>query len=148
MAWVLVTGEDVSFLKDTLHVLRPAGYEVIAVPDGPTALQLLVDLAHTRDLVVLLRTRMGQMDAALFLTAVASDPDHLRWNHAYLLLSERPNNLPADLNPYLDVLAAVVAPPANASDVDGWADLLDALDLAARQLPSHQPPTANSQPTL
>lgn len=135
MAWVLVTGEDVSFLKGTLQVLRPAGYEVVAVPDGPTALQLLVDLAHTRDLVVLLRTRMGQMDAAEFLTAVASDPDHLRWNHAYVLLDEHPNDLPADLDPYLDLLAALAAPPSDTADADGWADLLDALDLVVRQLP-------------
>lgn len=144
MAWVLVTGEDMSFLQAALQVIRPAGHEVVAVPDGRTALQLLVDLAHARHLAVLLRMRMGQMDAAEFLTAVASDPDHLRWTHAYVLLDEHPNALPADLDPYLDLLAALAVPPSDTADADGWADLLDALDLVVRQLPSNQPPPANS----
>jgi len=134
MAWVLVTGEDIVFLQDALPALRPAGYEVVAAPEGATALQLLVD--SPRHIVVLIWRRMGQMDVAEFLSAVAAD-DALRWNHAYILVDEHPGDLPADVERSLDELEApVVETPVSASDVDGWADLLDAISLAVRSLPS------------
>lgn len=141
MAWVLITGEDIDFLRDALPALRPAGYKVVAVPEGATALQLLVDSPH--HMVVLLLRRMGQMDVADFLSAVADD-DTLRWNHAYILVDEHPSDLPVDVEHSLDALAApVVETPVGASDVDGWADLLDAISLAVRSLPSERGATTS-----
>jgi hypothetical protein len=76
------------------------------------------------------------MEVAELLGAVAVDAD-LPWRHAYILLDGVPGLLPAHVERYLAQLAVpVVATPADASDVDGWADLLDALELAVRRLPS------------
>ncbi len=136
MVWVLVTGEDVAFFQDALHVLRPTGFEVVAAPEGATALQLLVDSPH--HMVVLLRRHMGQMDVADFLCAVADD-DALRWNHVCILVDRHPDDLPVDVERSLDELGApVVETPVGASDIDGWADLLDAISLAVRSLPSER----------
>jgi hypothetical protein len=140
MAWVLVTGEDTRFLQNSFQILRPAGYEVLAVPDGGTALQLLVDVTPVRDMVVLLRPRMGQTDVADFLSAVAADDARLRWSHAYILLDGRPGGLPAEVERFRAQLAVPMVPtPMDADDVDGWADLLDAIHLAVQLLPSHRP---------
>ena len=59
MAWVLVTGEDDAIYHGVTRVVRREGYEVVATPDGATALHLLVDIARVQDVVVLLRLRMG-----------------------------------------------------------------------------------------
>ena len=134
MAWILLTGEDVDFYQNALQMLRPAGHQLVATADGRTALQLLVDI--DRNLIVLLRQRMGQMAVDDFLSAVAVDGT-VRWRHAYLLLDGPLSNFSVDIKRHLVVLAApIVATPADASDVDGWADLLDAIDLADGQLPS------------
>lgn len=136
MAWVLVTGRDVDFFHDALQKLPPSGYEVVAAPEGTTALQLLTDIAPARDMLVLLRREMGQLDVADFLSAATVD-DVLRRRHAYLLLDDAPGGLPDDVERYLDrVSVPVLRTPADASDADAWEDLLDALDLAARQLPT------------
>lgn len=132
MAWVLITGEDTGFYQGATQRVRPAGYDVVAVPDGSTALQLLVDDAQP--MVVLLRDPMGQMGASDFLSAVAVN-DVLRRRHAYILLDGLPDDLPADVERYCAELAVpLVVAPADASDSDGWADLLDAIVLAVRQL--------------
>ena len=145
MAWVLVTGEDETLLRGILRVVRPAGHDVVETPDGATALQLLTDIAQMRDMVVLLRWRMGRMDVAEFLSAVATDAGLLRWHHRYILLDGRPGELPADVERYCAQLAvAIVTIPTDVSDADGWADVLDAVNLAARQLPSSRPPPENS----
>ena len=140
MAWVLITGEDVNFLHDALQMLRPAGQEIVSAPDGATALQLLVDVAQVRDMIVLLRREMGQMDIAAFLGA-ATINDRLKRRHAYLLLDGLPGELPEEVEQVLDRMSVpMLAIPTATSDVDGWADVLDAIDLAARQLPAHQLP--------
>ena len=132
MAWVLITGEDTGFYQGATERMRPVGYDVVAVPDGSTALQLLVDDAQP--MVVLLRDSMGQMGVSDFLSAVA-DNDVLRRRHAYILLDGLPDDLPADVERYCAELAVpLVEVPADASDSDGWADLLDAIALAVRQL--------------
>jgi CheY-like chemotaxis protein len=144
MAWVLVTGEDEMLHRGILRVVRPAGHDVVETPDGATALQLLTDIAQARDMVVLLRWRMGRMDVAEFLSAVATDAGLLRWHHRYILLDGRPGELPADVERYCAQLAvAIVTTPTDVSDADGWADVLDAVNQAARQLPSSRPPPEN-----
>jgi CheY-like chemotaxis protein len=141
MTWVLVTGEDGALYQNILQVLRPAGYDVVAAADGAVALQMLGDMAPTRSMVVLLRPQMGRMDVAEFLGAVAVDAD-LPWRHTYILLDGTPDQLPVEAQRYLDLLAVpVIRTPADASDDDGWADLLDAIELAARHLPSEANPT-------
>ncbi|HEX8036453.1 MAG TPA: hypothetical protein VF510_21530 [Ktedonobacterales bacterium] len=136
MAWVLVTGEDAVLYQNVLRVVRPSGYDVIAAPDGAIALQLLVDSAH--EMIVLLRLQMGQMDAADFLATVEADSSsRLRWRHAYILLHGEPGNLPIEVEQRVARLGVwVVASPGDTTDVEDWADLLDTLALAARQLPS------------
>jgi len=141
MAWVLVTGEDDAIYHGVTRVVRREGYEVVAAPDGATALQLLVDVARVQDVVVLLRPRMGQLGATEFLSAVATEDILLRW-HAYILLDGPPVELPAEVERFRATLAIPqVAAPLDADDEDGWADLLDAINLAVRQLPAHRPPS-------
>lgn len=140
MAWVLVTGGDINFFRGALQKLPPAGYEVIAVPDGTTALQLLEDIAQARDVIVLLRREMGQLGVTEFLSLVTQE-DRLRWSYAYLLLDEEPGELPAEIKRFLELMPVfVLSPPIDTSDADGWADLLDAIALAVRQLPSNHAP--------
>ncbi len=128
MAWVLVTGEDTTFYVNSLHVLRPAGYEVVGSPDGATALQLLVDTA--REMVVLLRKQMGRTEVA--------PNDVLRFRHTYVLLDGPPSDSSPELQRYLDLLAApMVDTPTDLSDADRWDDLLKVLAVAARKLPPH-----------
>ncbi|MGZ3581129.1 MAG: hypothetical protein ACXVCX_18055 [Ktedonobacterales bacterium] len=136
MAWMMVTGEDVVLYQNVLRVVRPSGYDVIAAPDGAIALQLLEDSTH--EMIVLLLPQMGQIDAADFLAAVEADTtSRLRWRHAYILLDEGPGNLPTEVEQRVARLGVwVVAPPGDTTDVEDWADLLDTLALAARQLPS------------
>jgi len=135
MVWVLVTGEDTTFYVNSLHVLRPAGYEVVGSPDGATALQLLVDTA--REMVVLLRKQMGRVDAVEFLTEVAPN-DVLRFRHTYVLLDGPPSDMSPELQRYLDLLAVpMVDTPADLSDADRWDDLFEVLAVAARKLPPH-----------
>jgi len=135
MVWVLVTGEDTTFYVNSLHVLRPAGYEVVGSPDGATALQLLVDTA--REMVVLLRKQMGRVDAVEFLCEVAPN-DVLRFRHTYVLLDGPPSDMSPELQRYLDLLAVpMVDTPADLSDADRWDDLLEVLAVAARKLPPH-----------
>jgi CheY-like chemotaxis protein len=132
MAWVLVTGEDVAFYQNALRMLRPAGHDLVATPDGATVLQLLGDTAHS--MVVLLAKRMGQMDLDEFLSAAAID-EVLRSRHVYLLLDGTPDELPAEIERYRAELAIPLVPiPTDVSDIDGWADLLDAISLATRQI--------------
>ena len=134
MAWILVTGEDVIFYQNALRVLRSAGHQLVASADGSVALQLLVDVDH--EFVVLLREWMGQMNVAEFLSAVDVN-DTLRWQHAYLLLDGTSDTFSTDAERHFTLLAApVVTTPGDASDVDDWGDLLDAIELAVRQLPS------------
>jgi hypothetical protein len=140
MAWLLITGEDVALYQNSLTIVQPSGYDVIAAPDGAVALQLLVDSAH--EMVVLLRLQMGQIDAADFLATVEADmSSRLRWRHAYILLDGGPGNLPIELEQRIARLGVwVVALPGDSTDVEGWADLLDTLALAVRQLPSSRAP--------
>jgi hypothetical protein len=138
MAWVLITGEDVAFYQNALQMLRPADHDLVAAPDGATVLQLLGDTA--RPMVVLLASRLGQMDVLEFLSAAAID-EVLRWRHAYLLLDGVPGELPAEVERYRAELAIPLVPtPGDVTDVDGWADLLDAISLAARQVTGEDRP--------
>ncbi len=143
MAWVLITGEDAVLYQNLLQVLRPSGYDIIVAPDGGIALQLLVDSAH--EMVVLLRLQMGQMDAAAFLAAVeVATSSRLRWRHAYILLDGGTGNLPPEVEQRVARVGAwVVARPGDTTDVEGWADLLDTLALAVRQLPSSRLPSSD-----
>lgn len=140
MAWVLVTGEDRTFFEGILNTVRPVGHAVVVTPDGATALQLLRDISRQANMVVLLRHRMGQTSIGTFVQAVEADSD-VRWRHAYLLVRDPFIELPAHVERHVDQLVVTtVAAPDDASDVDGWADVLDAIELAARQLPTSQTP--------
>jgi len=135
VTWVLITGADDALYRGALRAIQPEGHHVLATPSGATALQLLSDLSPIRGVVVLLRSSMGNPDATEFLGAVSASADTLRWRHAYILLNERKGERTAALDRYLAQLAIpLVETPSDPFDVDGWADLLDAIGIAERQL--------------
>lgn len=133
MAWIVVTGEDAVFYSNALHMLRPAGHDVVATSEGSTALQLLGDVS--RSMVVLLGERIGQMDVLEFLAAAAPD-DVLCCRHGYILLHDEPGDLPVEVERYRAELSIPLVPtPGDSADTDGWADLLDTIALVAAQIP-------------
>lgn len=117
LAWIVVTGEDVVFHSNALHMLRSVGHDVVATSEGSTALHLLGDVSHS--MVVLLGERLGQMDVLEFLAAAAPD-EGLRHRHGYILLQDELGDLPVEVERYRDELSIPLAPtPGDSADTGG-----------------------------
>jgi hypothetical protein len=133
MASALVIGAHDPLRESIRRVLHRAGYDVVDAADSKTALRVLYSSPH--HLVALLTDGQSELDVAGVLGTVAVE-DRLLMQHAYILLAADPRAVSATIMHQSDELGVpIVATPAGEDDADTWADLLDAVALAARRFP-------------